>query len=284
MDQLYVCDPLGFSPLLTDAERSVLGRLREVLDAKVHPLLAEYSENGEFPDQVWPDLIELDLMDPPEIAAGAASSALYAGFRTFELARTDASIATMYNAESGLFRTAITLGADPALAPELDPKIRRFELTGVFALTEPDHGSDIAGGLATTARRDGEHWVLDGAKRWIGGADGADVLAVFARAGSSGTRTPRWSSRPPAGSCGRPSRWPARWPVATASPWPPTSPGSTPTPRPSTPTRAPTRSTPSSSAARSPASAPSPVDRTLVRQIRIGDHHDPRQCRRDAAR
>jgi glutaryl-CoA dehydrogenase len=178
----YPCDQLQLSRLLSDAERAVLGRLRGVLDATARPLLAEYWERGEFPHQVMPELIALNLMDPPELVAdGAEPSALYTGFRTFELARTDASIATLYNAQAGLFRTAVRVGAAPAVAAELDRRIRRFELTGVFALTEPDHGSDIAGGLATTARRDGADWVLDGAKRWIGGADRADVLAVFAR-------------------------------------------------------------------------------------------------------
>ncbi len=78
------------------------------------------------------------------------------------------------------------LGGSPDQVADLDPRIRSFELTGVFALTEPDHGSDVAGGLATTARRDGDDWVIDGAKRWIGGAATADVLAVFARAADDG--------------------------------------------------------------------------------------------------
>ena len=129
-----------------------------------------------------PKLIALDLMAPAELTVdGAVPSALYAGFRNFELARMDASIATMYNAQSGLFRTAVCQGGSPQQAADLDPRVRSFELTGVFALTEPDHGSDIAGGLATTARRDGDSWILDGAKRWIGGAMTADVLAIFAR-------------------------------------------------------------------------------------------------------
>jgi glutaryl-CoA dehydrogenase len=71
-------------------------------------------------------------------------------------------------------------------ATELDPKVRTFALTGVFALTEPDHGSDIARGLATSVRRVGNEWVINGAKRWIGGADTADVLAVFARDEANG--------------------------------------------------------------------------------------------------
>ena len=170
---LYACDQYRYADLLTDAEREVLGRLRGVLDDRVRPLLDDHWERGEFPHQVMPDLVALDLMAP--------DGALYGGFRTFELARTDASVATMYNAQSGLFRATVRYGGSPAQAAELDPKVRSFALTGVFALTEPDHGSDIARGLATTARRAGDGWVLDGAKRWIGGADTADVLAVFAR-------------------------------------------------------------------------------------------------------
>jgi glutaryl-CoA dehydrogenase len=178
----YACDYYEFSELLSDAERTVLARLRDVLHTDVRPVLSEHWENGEFPYQVMPKLIALDLMAPAELTVGGATpSALYAGFRNFELARTDASIATMYNAQSGLFRTAVCQGGSPQQAAELDPRVRSFDLTGVFALTEPDHGSDIAGGLATTAKRDGDGWILDGAKRWIGGAATADVLAIFAR-------------------------------------------------------------------------------------------------------
>jgi glutaryl-CoA dehydrogenase len=175
---LYPCDQYRYADLLSDTERAVLVRLRGVLDIRVRPLLDEYWERGEFPHEVMSDLIGLDLME--------SDGALYAGFRTFELARTDASVATMYNAQSGLFRATVLRGGSPAQAAVLDPQVRSFALKGVFALTEPDHGSDIAGGLATSARRDGDTWVLDGAKRWIGGADTADVLAVFARDAADG--------------------------------------------------------------------------------------------------
>ncbi|MGO4103857.1 acyl-CoA dehydrogenase family protein [Leifsonia sp. YAF41] len=173
-------DPYGFAQLLSDAERAVLARLRGVLDSQVQPLLADYWERGEFPHQVIAPLIDLDLMAPPEFN-GATPRGLYAGFRNFELAKTDASIATFYNAQSGLFRTAINRGGSAEQAARWDPLVRSFGLTGVFALTEPDHGSDIAGGLETSARRVGDGWVLSGRKRWIGGADTAEYLAVFAR-------------------------------------------------------------------------------------------------------
>ena len=178
----YPSDQYGYAALLTDAERTVLGRLRGVLQKQVQPLLADYWEQGEFPYQIAQPLYDLNLMAPAELTDGGAKpSGLYEGFRNFELARTDASVATFYNAQSGLFRTAVTLGGSAGQAAELDPKIRSFELKGVFALTEPEHGSDIAGGLETSARREGDEWVIDGAKRWIGGAATADVLAVFAR-------------------------------------------------------------------------------------------------------
>jgi glutaryl-CoA dehydrogenase len=121
-------------------------------------------------------------MEPAELTRdGEKARGIYQGFRIFELARTDASIATFYTAQAGLFRTAIRVGASEEQKKEWMPKVVDFSLKGVFSLTEPESGSDIAGGLATTARREGDTWVLDGAKRWIGGAFTADVLAVFAR-------------------------------------------------------------------------------------------------------
>ncbi|MFD2360804.1 MULTISPECIES: acyl-CoA dehydrogenase family protein [unclassified Arthrobacter] len=168
--------------LLTDGERQVLARLRNFLDTQARPLLAEYWERGEFPEQLARPLVDLDLMEPAGLTEDAPARGIYHGFRIFELARTDASLATWYTAQAGLFRTAIRVGASPQQQAEWMPKVIDFSLKGVFSLTEPEHGSDIAGGLATTARRDADgSWILDGAKRWIGGAATADVLAVFAR-------------------------------------------------------------------------------------------------------
>ncbi|PBB07442.1 glutaryl-CoA dehydrogenase [Kocuria sp. WRN011] len=180
MSQLYPdCDPYGIADRLSEAERAPILRLRTVLENEITPLVAEYWEKGEFPYQIAPSLYGLNLMTPDEIEGAPRS--LYHGFRIFELARADASMATFYTAQAGLFRTTCRVGASPEQFAELDPKITSFETTGVFCLTEPDHGSDIAGGLATTAERQGDEWILNGAKRWIGGALTADYLAVFAR-------------------------------------------------------------------------------------------------------
>ncbi len=182
--RLYgVCDYYDAASLLTAGERRVLGRLRTFLDEKARPLLADYWERGEFPDELAEPLIGLDLMEPAELRGpeGSPARGIYQGFRIFELARTDASLATFYTAQAGLFRTAIRVGASAEQQAEWMPKVIDFSLKGVFSLTEPESGSDIAGGLSTTARREGDTWILDGAKRWIGGAATADVLAVFAR-------------------------------------------------------------------------------------------------------
>ena len=184
--RLYsVADWYDAEALLTIEERRVLGRLRNFLDAEAKPLMAEYWERGEFPEQLAQPLIDLDLMEPADLTVEAPARGIYHGFRIFELARTDASLATWYTAQAGLFRTAIRVGASEAQQKEWMPKVIDFSLKGVFSLTEPEHGSDIAGGLSTTARfekdSDGGSWVLHGAKRWIGGASSADVLCVFAR-------------------------------------------------------------------------------------------------------
>lgn len=185
MDLYSASDWYDAAGLLTDDERLVLGRLRDFLETTAKPLVGEYWERGEFPYEIAQPLIDLDLMEPAELTANRSRPArgLYHGFRIFELARTDASIATFYTAQAGLFRTAIRVGASEEQRREWMPKVIDFTLKGVFSLTEPEHGSDIAGGLATTARREPgtDTWVLDGAKRWIGGAFTADVLAVFAR-------------------------------------------------------------------------------------------------------
>jgi hypothetical protein len=115
---LWPGDQYRFADLLTDTERAVLVRLRAVLDAQVRPLLDEYWERGEFPSQVLPHLIALDLMEP--------AGALYAGFRNFELARTDCSVATMYNAHPGCSaRRSATAAARRSTTPSASRATRK---------------------------------------------------------------------------------------------------------------------------------------------------------------
>lgn len=181
-DATFGFDPYAIAGAhLSPAAAAALARLQETLDHRIRPLLAGAWETATMPADVLDALIPLDLMQPEGVDAAEAASTMYSGFRNYVLARTDVSVATLYNAQSGLFRAAVTLGGSPEQAAALDPRVRAFDLKGVFALTEPEHGSDIAGGLATTARRDGDAWVIDGRKSWIGGASASDVLVIFAR-------------------------------------------------------------------------------------------------------
>ncbi|GAB3618420.1 acyl-CoA dehydrogenase family protein [Okibacterium endophyticum] len=176
-----VIDSYGFGTRLSPAARRALNGLQQVLDRDVRPLLAEAWEHAVMPQEVLDVLASLHLMQPDGVDVAEADSSMFSGFRNLVLARTDASVATHYNGQSGLFRTAVRHGGSPEQADEWDPKVRSFAVRGAFALTEPEHGSDIAGGLATVAKRDGDTWTLHGEKRWIGAAADADVIAVFAR-------------------------------------------------------------------------------------------------------
>ncbi|MCH8563743.1 acyl-CoA dehydrogenase family protein [Nesterenkonia sp. YGD6] len=177
-------DLYGFAERLTTAERSVITGLREVLAAQVHPHLNAAWDEARFPEEIIAPLRSLNLMDPPALReTGEPIRDIFLGFRNFELTRCDINVATYYNAQASLFRTVCTVGGSVEQARELDAKIVSHELTGVFGLTEPEHGSDVAGGLATAATQDPQtgDWIIDGAKRWIGGATAADVVATFAR-------------------------------------------------------------------------------------------------------
>ena len=181
-DRTFGIDPLGFARThLSPAAVAALEQLQTVLERDVVPLMNEAWDTATMPDAVIDALAPLRLMDPDGVDADEAASTMFSGLRNFVLARADVSVATMFNAQSGLFRSTVRLGGSPEQVADLDPRIRSFAYRGVFALTEPDHGSDIAGGLATTATREGDTWIIDGAKRWIGGATTADGLAVFAR-------------------------------------------------------------------------------------------------------
>jgi len=187
MGALFPSDQLDFGSLLTPAEQAAILRLRATLDEHVRPIVNEYWAKDEFPQQVIPKLVELGMMNPREIQdAGQKPSQLFGGFRSFELARCDASMSSFYNAISGLFRTTVNLGGSPEQVAKMDPLIQTFELFGVFCLTEAEHGSDIARGLATSAVRTGDTWTINGSKRWIGGVFAANTLAIFARDDADG--------------------------------------------------------------------------------------------------
>lgn len=106
---------------------------------------------------------------------------MFAGIMHAELTRADAFIGTFLAIHDGLFTASLEALASREQQREWLPDAYSLRTTGAFALTEPQGGSDIAGGLRTTATRDGGNWVLQGAKRWIGNATFCEQVLVFAR-------------------------------------------------------------------------------------------------------
>ncbi|WP_369800196.1 acyl-CoA dehydrogenase family protein [Tersicoccus sp. Bi-70] len=108
-------------------------------------------------------------------------SRLFTGLLHAQIARADVSLSSFVGIHNELVVGMIDALGSAEQRARLIPGLSRFTTLGSFALTEPDHGSDIAGGLATTARRDGDEWIISGAKRWIGAGTVADIILTWAR-------------------------------------------------------------------------------------------------------
>jgi glutaryl-CoA dehydrogenase len=175
-------DFYAYEELLSEPERETLERLREFLRTEVQPIVNEYWARSEFPFQLFEGFAKLGLTtwadpDSPE----PRPSNLLQGMLALEFAHADASVATAFGVHTGLAMGSILGCGSEEQQRRWLPAMSRWEKIGAFGLTEPHGGSDVAGGLATTARRDGDEWVLNGAKRWIGHATFADLVVIWAR-------------------------------------------------------------------------------------------------------
>jgi glutaryl-CoA dehydrogenase len=166
---------------LTAAELDYLMRTRAFVEDEVLPVINGYWERAEFPLGLCRRLGELGLVGDGLDGYGCPEmSPLAAGLINMELSRGDGSLGTFLGVQAGLaMRSIHMLGSEEQKRRWL-PAMARVERLGAFALTEPDHGSDSVS-LETTARRDGDAYVIDGAKRWIGNGTVADVVVVWAR-------------------------------------------------------------------------------------------------------
>ncbi len=185
LKELYPEDMFQYGLGLTEGEVEVLQHTREIIEKELRPVINDHWEAATFPFEEFYKLAEAGIMNNPKLFEGREDkkkpSQLYNFFLYHELARFDASVATFYTVHGGLGYNTILIGGDERQIEEFAPKVANFEWQTAFALTEPSHGSDIAGGLETSAKREGDKWILNGKKRWIGGADTADIIPVFAR-------------------------------------------------------------------------------------------------------
>jgi glutaryl-CoA dehydrogenase len=182
MSELLTGDFYHFEELLPGEERKILHRVREFLRTEVAPIANDYWARAEFPAQLIGGYAELGIAGrsyPEE--PGPKPSSLLSGFLALEMAHTDPSMATFVGVHTGLAMGSILACGSAEQKERWLPAMGRMEKIGAFALTEPHGGSDVAAGLRTTARRRGDEWVLNGAKRWIGNGTFADYVVVWAR-------------------------------------------------------------------------------------------------------
>jgi glutaryl-CoA dehydrogenase len=168
--------------LLDEEDRTLLHRVRAFLEKEVQPVINHYWTRARFPHELLPGMAELGIAGLPYAGYGCPGrDRLLDGMVAMELARTDPSIATFFGVHGGLAMGSIYLCGSEEQKRRWLPAMARMELLGAFGLTEPEVGSGASRGLATTARRDGDTWVLAGHKKWIGNASFADLTVIWAR-------------------------------------------------------------------------------------------------------
>src|SRR6266581_8929561 len=174
-------DFFSMDDLLTEQERSIRDRVRAFADDELIPVANKYWERAEFPAELLPAYAGLGVAGGAIQGYGCPGmSPVAEGLVAAELARGDGSFSTFNSVHSGLVMASVDLLGSEEQKQRWLPAMARCDKVGAFALTEPDHGSDVVR-LATRARHDGDHWVLNGAKRWIGNGAMADLVLVWAR-------------------------------------------------------------------------------------------------------
>jgi len=169
-------------PTISEEDQALVHRVRAFMESEVTPIINHYWTREEFPHQLIPGLAALGIVGTPYHGYGCpGKSSLLDGVLMMELAAGDSSIATFRGVHSGLAMGSIYLCGSEEQKQQWLPPMARLEKIGAFGLTEPEVGSGTSGGLTTTARREGDSWVLNGQKKWIGNATFSDVTVIWAR-------------------------------------------------------------------------------------------------------
>jgi glutaryl-CoA dehydrogenase len=166
---------------LSREELDYLQRTRAFVDDEVLPVINRYWERAEFPRPLIERMAGLGIVGDGIVGYGCPPmSPIASGLIHLELNRGDGSLGTFLGVQAGLAMQSIAMLGSEEQKERWLPPMAKLQAIGAFALTEPAHGSDSVA-LETSARRDGDTWVLDGAKKWIGNGSIADVVVVWAR-------------------------------------------------------------------------------------------------------
>jgi glutaryl-CoA dehydrogenase len=167
---------------LNPEEAAILKKLRTFMVEKVAPIITKYWAEDAFPFELLPEFKKLGIGGVGFHGYGCpGGSPLLATFLGMEMARVDASICTFFGVHSGLAMGSIYLGGSEEQKQRWLPAMARMDLIGCFGLTEPLVGSGVSKGLLTTAKREGDTWVLNGEKYWIGNSPWCDLSIIWAK-------------------------------------------------------------------------------------------------------
>src|SRR5260221_6964817 len=167
--------------VLTEDERAIVRKVRAYMETKVQPIINKYWSEDAFPFELLPSFKELNLGGLGYEGYGCAggSQKLF-GLVAMELARVDASFCTFFRVHSGLAMGSIYLDGSEEQKQKWLPPMARWEKIGCFGLTQPLVRSGTSGGLTTTAKREGDTWILNGQKRGIGKAPWGELFIIWA--------------------------------------------------------------------------------------------------------
>jgi alkylation response protein AidB-like acyl-CoA dehydrogenase len=167
---------------LNAEELALLKQVHAFMEDKVAPIINKYWAEDAFPFELLPAFKELNIGGLGMQGYGCrGGSALLFGLAAMEMSRVDSSIATFFGVHNGLAMGSIYLDGSEEQKQKWLPPMARWEKIGCFGLTEPLVGSGAGGGLTTTAKREGDTWVLNGEKRWIGNSPWCDISIIWAR-------------------------------------------------------------------------------------------------------
>ncbi len=171
--------------LLSAEECEAMRRVRAFMEDEIEPVINDYWLRDTTPIDLLKDgfrrLDLLTLIYGEDLSTRNRNGSVLEGLITMEIARVDVSTATFFGVHSGLAMQSLLVCGSEEQKAEWLPPMRNMDKIGAFGLTEPEVGSAIAGGVTTTARRDGDSWILNGQKKWIGNATFADLVVIWAR-------------------------------------------------------------------------------------------------------
>ena len=175
-------DYYNLDELLTDEHKLVRDAARSWVKREVSPIIDDYAQRAEFPKQIIKGLAEIGAFGPyiPEEYGGAGLDQISYGLIMQEIERGDSGVRSTASVQSSLVMYPIWKYGSEEQRKKYLPKLASGEFMGCFGLTEPDHGSN-PGGMTTSFKDKGDHYLLNGAKLWISNAPFADIAVVWAK-------------------------------------------------------------------------------------------------------